>query len=166
VHLVLGLGTNLGDRGAMLVSARERLEATPLRITAASRVYETEPVGPPQPRYLNAALAIETELDPEAVLVRALEVERSLGRERRERWGPRTIDIDLLLADDEHGAVIRASDTLTLPHPHLSDRAFVLAPLLDVRPDLAPRWQPRLGELGGPPEVVLVKGWTSLDRRK
>jgi len=165
MDVVVALGSNLGDRGQHLLDARSRLEQL-ARVVAASHVYETPPVGPPQGEYLNAALLVETSIDPEALLAGCLEIERSLGRVRAERWGPRTIDLDLLWADDEHGARTVSSPTLTLPHPQLSERAFALAPLLDVRPDLEPRFGASLAALGGRPRVVEVKGWTSFRRRK
>jgi 2-amino-4-hydroxy-6-hydroxymethyldihydropteridine diphosphokinase len=165
MDVVVALGTNLGDREAHLVDARARL-AQVLDVVAASEVYETPPLGPPQPDYLNAALLAETPLDPERVLAHCLAIERALGRVRDVRWGPRTIDLDVLWADDDGGPRVVSSPTLTLPHPHLSERAFALAPLLDVRPDLDARFGPALAALGGRPCVVAVKGWTSFRRRK
>jgi 2-amino-4-hydroxy-6-hydroxymethyldihydropteridine diphosphokinase len=165
MDVVVALGTNLGDRAQHLAEARTRLERV-LDVIAASEVYETPPLGPPQPDYLNAALLGETPLDPEDVLAHCLAVERALGRVRDLRWGPRTIDLDLLWADDDGVVRVVSSPTLTLPHPHLSERAFALAPLLDVRPDLADRFTPVLDALGGRPCVVPVKGWTSFRRRK
>lgn len=163
MQVVIALGTNLGDRGAFLRSARAALEADPaLRVLSASPVYETAPVGPPQPHYLNAALLVETALAPEAVLARCLAVERTLGRVRDVRWGPRTIDLDLLWADDGDGVPREVStESLTIPHAHLAERTFALAPLLDVRPDLGPRFEEVLEALGGRPEARAVEGWTS-----
>jgi 2-amino-4-hydroxy-6-hydroxymethyldihydropteridine diphosphokinase len=167
VDVVLALGTNLGDRAAHLLGARALLEAEPaLSVVDASSVYETPPVGPPQPDYLNAALLVRTGLDAEAVLERCLAIERQLGRVRGERWGPRTIDLDLLWAEHDGRVLSIASPTLTLPHPHLAERSFALAPLLDVRPDLAPRFAPILAGLGGAPPRTPVKGWTSALRQK
>lgn len=127
---VIGLGANLGDRRATLVRAAADLE-TVGRLLARSALYETEPVGPPQPRYLNAAVLLRTELDPEALLEALLGIEKTLGRVRRERWGPRAIDLDILWL---HG-VVHASQALTVPHPSLRERPFALRPLLDVAPD-------------------------------
>jgi 2-amino-4-hydroxy-6-hydroxymethyldihydropteridine diphosphokinase len=161
---VIGLGTNLGDRVDHLVRAREALAATPgVRVVAASSIVETDAHGPPQPRYLNAALRIETSLEVEALLEVCLAVERSLGRVRAERWGPRTIDLDILYTD---GLAIR-TDRVEVPHPRLLDRPFALGPLLEVMPELVPRWGPALAAIGGPPPAIAVpvKGWTSLDRR-
>lgn len=97
-------------------------------------MYETEALvlagAPPQPKYLNAAVLLETDLEPEALLDRLLEIERAHGRERREKWGPRTIDLDILWID----GVTHATEKLVVPHPHLRERAFALRPLLDVAP--------------------------------
>jgi 2-amino-4-hydroxy-6-hydroxymethyldihydropteridine diphosphokinase len=134
----LGLGSNLGDRAALLAAAVEALDSPThaLRVSARSSVHETSPVGGPtgQPDFLNQVIAVETTLTPEELLARCLEVEASLGRarEREERWGPRAIDIDVLLYGD---AVVR-SETLTLPHPRLHERAFALAPLCEIAPDV------------------------------
>ncbi len=94
-------------------------------------MYETDPVGPSQPDFLNAAVLLDTSLDALDLLQRVLDIERDHGRERRERWGPRTLDLDLLWSD---GSPIQ-SPGLTLPHPRVVERAFALAPLLDVFPD-------------------------------
>ena len=97
-------------------------------------MYETEALvlagAPPQPKYLNAAVLLETDLEPEALLDRLLEIERAHGRERREKWGPRTIDLDILWID----GVSFATEKLVVLHPHLRERAFALRPLLDVAP--------------------------------
>lgn len=129
----LGLGSNLGDRLTNLQGAVDALQAEPgLRVTASSRVWETTPVGgPPQPDYLNAVLRIETDLSARDLLAIAHRVEARLGRVRKERWGARTIDLDILLYDDEQ---IDEPD-LVVPHPRLGERAFVVLPLLDLEPD-------------------------------
>jgi 2-amino-4-hydroxy-6-hydroxymethyldihydropteridine diphosphokinase len=131
----VGLGSNLGDRSATLIRALELLgERQGIDIVAASSFRETEPVGyVDQPRFLNAAVAIETSLPPAALLAELLEVERELGRTREgPRYGPRTVDLDLLLMEgitvDEPG--------LTVPHPRLHERAFALAPLAELDPSL------------------------------
>jgi 2-amino-4-hydroxy-6-hydroxymethyldihydropteridine diphosphokinase len=166
MQVVIALGSNLGDRTSYLREARAAIASGP-RVLAASRVFETPPVGPPQPDYLNAALLVETSLTPDEVLETCLAIERKLGRMRQERWGPRTIDLDLLWADDGDGIPrIVDTSTLQLPHPHLSERSFALAPLLDVRPDLGSRYGKTLNALGGPPPAVHVEGWTSFDRAK
>ncbi len=129
----LGLGSNQGDRLALLQKAEVRLVATPgIRIIACSSVYETAPVGlTRQPWFLNRVLLIETMLEPHALLDVLQQVEHSLGRTRTVRWGPRTIDIDLLLYDDR----TVASERLSIPHPELSRRRFVLLPLAEIDPD-------------------------------
>lgn len=171
MEVVVALGGNVGDRAATLRAAREALAADPaIAVLDASPVYETEPLTLPgsesQARYLNAALLVETSLDPEVLLERCLDVERQLGRVRRERWGPRTLDLDLLWADEAGVEVRRDSASLTLPHPHLAERSFALAPLLDVRPDLARRYGEALIRAGGRPRRVPVEGWTSSFRRQ
>ena len=125
---IVALGSNLGDRAANLRAAldllRER-DATPLRV---SSVWETPPVPADQPRYLNAVAAVETDLAPEALLAVAKEVERLLGRRPSGRWRPRPIDIDLLFCGDSEVS----TETLTVPHPRIAERAFVLLPLAEV----------------------------------
>ena len=129
----LGLGSNLGDRGANLRGALERLEELgPLRV---SSFRETEPVGiTDQPSFLNAAVELETELSPQDLLARLLAIEGELGRDRsrERRWGPRTIDLDLLLYGDE----VLDEPGLTVPHPRLAERLFVLEPLHELAPGL------------------------------
>jgi 2-amino-4-hydroxy-6-hydroxymethyldihydropteridine diphosphokinase len=129
----LGLGSNLGDRLANLQAAVDALQAEPgLRVTTSSRVWETRPVGgPPQPDYLNAVIRIETDLSARDLLDVARRVEARLGRIRKERWGARTMDVDVLLYDDEE---VDDPD-LVVPHPRMTQRAFVLLPLLDLEPD-------------------------------
>ena len=130
----LALGSNLGDRLAHLQSAVDGLAGSDgVRVVAVSRVYETVPVGgPPQDAYLNAVVAIETERSPHELLALAQDIERDARRVRAERWGPRTLDVDVLLYDD----VRLADPDLTLPHPRMWERGFVLAPLRDVAPAL------------------------------
>jgi len=94
-------------------------------------VYETDPVGPPQPPYLNLVVEVDTGLPPQRLLEALLEIERALGRERKERWGPRTIDLDLLL----YGDWVLEEEGLEVPHPRLHQRAFVLVPLADLIPE-------------------------------
>jgi 2-amino-4-hydroxy-6-hydroxymethyldihydropteridine diphosphokinase len=132
----IGLGSNLGEREATLLEALDRLGAEEgIEVVAVSSLRETDPVGfLDQPRFVNAAAAIETSLPPRELLERLLEVERSLGRNRaREtRWGPRTIDLDLLLYGDEE----IHEPGLTVPHPRLAERPFVLEPLVELDPGL------------------------------
>jgi 2-amino-4-hydroxy-6-hydroxymethyldihydropteridine diphosphokinase len=132
----IGLGSNLGEREATLRAALERLAAgEEIDVVAVSSFRETDPVGKlDQPRFVNAAAALDTGLAPRELLERLLEVERGLGRDRarEERWGPRTIDLDLLLYGDEE----IDEPGLSVPHPRLAERAFVLEPLLDLDPEL------------------------------
>jgi len=130
----LGLGSNLGDRLTNLQGAVDLLQAEPgLRVAASSRVWETVPVGgPPQPDYLNAVIGVETDLSARDLLEVAHRVEARLGRVRKERWGARSIDVDLLLYDGES---IEEAD-LVVPHPRLRERAFVLLPLLELAEDV------------------------------
>ena len=132
----LGLGSNVGDRGANLAAAAAALPAHGVAVEAASSLYETEPVGEilDQPEFLNACLRIETELAPEALLDAAKSVERELGRRPGgPRHGPRPIDIDVLLLGD----VEYDGERLTLPHVEVTSRRFVMVPLLELDPGLA-----------------------------
>lgn len=133
VRCFLGLGTNLGDRLATLQAAVDRLDETSgVRVVRSSRVYETAPVGgPAQPDFLNAVVQVETDLSPRDVLAACLAVEEGLGRVRTERWGPRTIDIDVLT----YGHEAIAEPGLDIPHPRMHERGFVLAPLLELAAD-------------------------------
>ena len=131
----IALGANLGDRAGNIHAALERLGSTAgLRVTKVSRLIENPAVGGPvdSPAFLNGAAEVETSLSPRELLERLLEVEREIGRVRRERWGPRAIDLDLLMFDgwvmDEAG--------LTLPHPLMHARRFVLEPLAEIAPDV------------------------------
>ena len=130
----LGIGSNLGDRLANLQSAVYGLAAAGVAVVAVSRVYETEPVGgPEQPRYLNAVVAVDTELSARELLGIAQDLERAAERVRAERWGPRTLDVDLLLVGEEDVS----EPDLEVPHPRMWERGFVMAPLGDVAPELA-----------------------------
>ena len=130
----VALGSNLGDRRAHLEAAFAALAALPgTTLLARSAIYETPPFGPPgQQEYFNAAAALSTTLGPHALLDALLAIEQSRGRVRRERWGPRTLDLDLLL----HGDTVLRDARLTLPHPAMLSRAFVLTPLCDLAPGL------------------------------
>lgn len=134
----LGIGTNLGDRLAYLQLAVDALAAADgVRVVAASPVYETVPVGgPAQPDYLNAVVAVDTALSPRALLRLANTIEADAERVRTVRWGPRTLDVDVLLVGDEQ---VDEPD-LVVPHPRMRERAFVLVPLAD----LDPAWRARL----------------------
>jgi 2-amino-4-hydroxy-6-hydroxymethyldihydropteridine diphosphokinase len=130
----VGLGSNLGDREATLRRALELLADGEVRVVAVSSLRETEPVGfLDQPPFLNGAAVVETELEPRALLERLLAVERSLGRTRGDgpRYGPRTVDLDLLLYDERE----LAEPGLELPHPRLHERRFALEPLAELAPD-------------------------------
>ncbi|MVO86721.1 2-amino-4-hydroxy-6-hydroxymethyldihydropteridine diphosphokinase [Streptomyces sp. p1417] len=131
---VISLGSNLGNRLETLQGAVDALEDTPgLRVKAVSPVYETEPWGVEpgsQPAYFNAVVVVRTTLPPASLLERAQAVEEAFHRVRDERWGPRTIDVDIVAYAD----VVSDDPVLTLPHPRAHERAFVLAPWHDVEP--------------------------------
>jgi 2-amino-4-hydroxy-6-hydroxymethyldihydropteridine diphosphokinase len=133
VDSFLGLGSNTGDRLATLQRAVELLAGEPgIRVVRSSRVWETEPVGgPDQPEFLNAVVEVDVDMEPIELLAAANRVEATLGRTRNIRWGPRTIDIDILLIDD----LVLKGDRLTVPHPRMHERAFVIMPLLELLPD-------------------------------
>ena len=130
----VGIGSNLGDREGNLRQAIELLSAEDgIDVVAVSEIRETDPVGPvEQGPFLNGAVRIETGLAPRELLERLLAVEGRLGRVRRERWGPRTIDLDLLLYGDD----VVDEPGLTVPHPRLHERRFALEPLSDLAPSL------------------------------
>jgi len=132
VHAVVGLGSNLGDRLALLREAVVRIEALPgARVIGRSRVYETAPVGGvEQGPFFNAAIALEWSSSARDLLRGLLSVEASLGRVRDVRWGPRTVDLDVLWIE---GTIVDEVG-LSVPHPRLVERAFALAPLLEVAP--------------------------------
>ena len=127
---VIALGSNLGNRELNIDSAIAEL-AKIIEITHLSTNHETDPVGgPEQPKYLNAVLIAETHLDPHELLISMLEIENKLGRKREIHWGPRTIDLDLIVVGDE----VVVSDVLVLPHPRAHERKFVLEPWLEIDP--------------------------------
>jgi 2-amino-4-hydroxy-6-hydroxymethyldihydropteridine diphosphokinase len=130
----IGLGANLGDREAAIREALRLLgERDRVRVVAVSGLKETDPVGVvDQPRFLNGAAQLDTELGPRELLDALLEVERALGRVRAERWGPRTIDLDLLV----YGDVELEEPGLAVPHPRLHERRFALEPLAELAPGL------------------------------
>ncbi|MGO9975705.1 MAG: 2-amino-4-hydroxy-6-hydroxymethyldihydropteridine diphosphokinase [Solirubrobacteraceae bacterium] len=133
----LGLGSNIGDRRAHLQAAVTGLAAEDVRVLASSSVYETEPVGLvlDQPEFLNACVEIETAHTPEQLLDACKSVERAVGRTAGLRHGPRVIDVDVLLL----GEIELRGARLTLPHPELASRRFVLVPLLELDPELTLR---------------------------
>jgi 2-amino-4-hydroxy-6-hydroxymethyldihydropteridine diphosphokinase len=132
----IGIGSNLGPRHATIHAGVRALGNVPgIRVVRLSSIIETDPVGPPgQGPYLNAAAELETTLDPHALLDAMLKVERAHGRDRSagERWGPRTLDLDLLIYDD----LALDEPGLTLPHPRMHERPFVLRPLAEIAPGL------------------------------
>jgi 2-amino-4-hydroxy-6-hydroxymethyldihydropteridine diphosphokinase len=131
----IALGSNLGYREKNITAALNALETTrEVQIVKVSGLYETDPVGGPreQPKFINAAAQVRTTLGPERLLAVCTRIEDLLGRTREVRWGPRTIDLDILIYDQE----IRADPDLTLPHPSMHERRFVLQPLAEIAPDL------------------------------
>lgn len=143
----LALGSNIGDKAGHLRQAVARIAALPeTRVIARSSIYRTPPWGKlDQDWFANAVIAVETGLEPAPLLEACLAIEAAMGRERRERWGPRVIDIDLLI----HGTARLESAKLTLPHPAMTERAFVLVPLAEIAPDLAIRGRPVAEILAG-----------------
>ena len=132
----LALGSNLGERESHLDQARRRLQDHGARLLRASTVVESEPFGvPDQPRYLNQVLEAEWEGSPRELLTIAKQVEGEVGRTPSFRWGPREIDVDILLFGDER----LAEPDLVIPHPGLKDRPFLLEPLAELRPDIMER---------------------------
>jgi len=128
----IALGSNLGNSPQILGQAVDSLAKTPgIHLLAQSHWYQTKAVGPPQPDYLNGCVTLQTELEPHLLLKTLLAIEQQFGRERRERWGPRTLDLDLLLFDD----LILNNPDLQIPHPRMNERAFVLVPLAEIAPD-------------------------------
>jgi 2-amino-4-hydroxy-6-hydroxymethyldihydropteridine diphosphokinase len=139
-RVAIALGSNLGDSRSIIGSALQTLAETPgITLSAHSHYYQTKAVGPPQPDYINVCALFSTALDPQALMHTLLDIEAKFGRVRREHWGPRLLDLDLLLFDD---LIINQPD-LQIPHPHMRERAFVLVPLAEI----APNWiEPISGE--------------------
>ena len=135
----LGLGSNLGDRRAIL---RDAVAALGAEVRAVSDVFETDPVGgPDQGRFLNLVVQLETDRTPTELLERCHELEAAAHRVRQERWGPRTLDVDVLWID---GITLDTPD-LQVPHPRMFERRFVLAPLAELAPELVPEgWEDRV----------------------
>lgn len=145
-EVYLGLGSNLGNRIAHLAGARDAIAKKAGEIRAASSIYDTAPWGPvPQDNYLNQVISISTALLPRALLDILHEIERADGRDRQNevRYGPRPLDLDILMYSDQKVD----EDGLTIPHPRITERAFVLVPLAEIAPDLA---------IGGAPLRELV----------
>ncbi len=132
VRAAIALGSNLGDSYAILDAAVQTLAQTPgVVLQAQSHWYQTVAVGPPQPDYLNGAALLEVLLSPLDLLTVLLTIEAKFGRVRRQHWGPRSLDLDLLLYDD----IIFKTPTLQVPHPRMAERAFVLVPLAEIATD-------------------------------
>ena len=143
----IGLGSNLGRRKKNITAALNALETTrAIEVVRVSSLFETEPVGEQedQPKFINGVAHLKTTLSPERLLSVCLNIEETLGRKREIRWGPRTIDLDLLI----YGQEIRATPELTLPHPLMHERRFVLEPLAEIAPTLThPVLERTMGEL-------------------
>lgn len=130
-HLFLSLGGNLGNTREIFEGAYPLIEKKIGKISVYSSIYQTEAWGPiPQADFLNQVLLVSTELKPEACLTVLLEIEREFARERKERWGPRTLDLDILFYED----VILAESDLSIPHPRIAERKFILTPLAEIAP--------------------------------
>jgi 2-amino-4-hydroxy-6-hydroxymethyldihydropteridine diphosphokinase len=128
----IALGSNLGNSLEILENAIASLAEIPgIRLNRKSSWYRTKAVGPPQPDYINGCVILEVEMAPELLLVTLLKIENDFGRVRQERWGARTLDLDILLYADR----IIDLPTLKIPHPRMCDRAFVLVPLNEIAPD-------------------------------
>ena len=130
----VGLGSNLGNRRENLVNAINRIGAnTGIQVKDKSGFFETAPVGgPPQPDYVNCAIELETEIEPQTLLKEFNKIERELGRKPGVRWGPRIVDLDILLYGDK----IVNDHNLKIPHERMHERTFVLEPLCDISPDI------------------------------
>lgn len=140
VKTAIALGSNLGDRLTLLRHALAEMKKEGFLVTAASRVWETAPWGvTEQPRFLNMCVIAESTLEPEAMLCSLKAIEARMGRKKAGRWGPRAIDLDIILAGDK---IIDVQD-LKIPHPYMQERAFVLVPLAEIAPEMI---NPRLGK--------------------
>ena len=153
VQAYLGLGSNIGDRKQQLLKAIDLIgNIKGIKVTKQSSIYETAPIGyTDQPNFLNLCLEIETELSPQQLLKHCLDIEQQLHRVREIRWGPRTLDIDILLYSDN----IIETDNLSIPHPRMQERAFVLIPLNDIASDKKdPRLNQKIRDLVFPDDTV------------
>jgi len=129
----IGIGSNLGNRQKNCLRAIELLQKKDIIVTKRSSLYETEPWGvKDQPRFINMAVEIDTSLEPKELLKILKNIEKELGREKSSKWGPRIIDLDILLFDD----IILNKDNLKIPHPLMHERDFVLRPLCEIAPDI------------------------------
>jgi 2-amino-4-hydroxy-6-hydroxymethyldihydropteridine diphosphokinase len=158
VTAYIGLGSNLDDPESQVRRAcAELAQIADSRLVAVSPLYRSEPLGPPgQPDYINAVARLATTLSPERLLDALQAIEQAHGRVRKERWGARTLDLDVLL----YGEQVIDSARLTVPHPHMSGRAFVLYPLADIAPELV---VPGLGPLVGLLAACPAEGLERLD---
>lgn len=145
IKVAIALGSNLGNSSEIISQTLQVLQATKgINCLHCSSLYQTVPVGPPQPDYLNACVTLEVDLSPLALLDTLLAIESQFGRVRKERWQARTLDLDLIL----YGDLILDTPRLTIPHPRMSDRAFVLVPLAEIAADgIDPITQKTIGQL-------------------
>jgi 2-amino-4-hydroxy-6-hydroxymethyldihydropteridine diphosphokinase len=160
INVFLGLGSNSGNRIANVVSAAEMIHKNVGKIAKKSKLYETQPWGnTAQDNFINQVLMINTTLDPRDLLMELTKIERALGREKKEKWGPRTIDVDILF----YGKRVVRDKGLEIPHPELHKRAFVLAPMMEI----AAEWEHPLlkktidvlyMDCGDDSEVVMLEG--------
>lgn len=158
MRVYLALGSNLADPLHQVRSALDALAAIPQsRLIACSSLYRTPPYGPPdQPDYLNAAVALDTELSPEALLDHTQRIELEQGRVRKDhRWGPRTLDLDIML----FGNLTLATTRLTVPHYDMHNRAFMLLPLREIAPDLCLPDGTRIADLLAPLDSSVIRPW-------
>ncbi|PRD12731.1 2-amino-4-hydroxy-6-hydroxymethyldihydropteridine diphosphokinase [Pantoea coffeiphila] len=158
MRVYLALGSNLADPLHQVQSALDALAAIPQsRLIACSSLYRTPPYGPPdQPDYLNAAVALDTELSPEALLDHTQRIELEQGRVRKDhRWGPRTLDLDIMLFGD----LTLATTRLTVPHYDMHNRAFMLLPLREIAPDLCLPDGTRIADLLAPLDSSAIRPW-------
>lgn len=145
-RVFLGLGSNLGDRVKTIRKAKEMISSIPgVSVSSSSSLYETEPVGiSDQPMFINAVLEVETDLSPKELFSKLKDIEAKLGRTKTIRWGPRVIDIDILL----YGKRIIEGKDLTIPHPEMAKRGFVLVPLCEITPEVRhPKLEKTIREL-------------------
>nr|WP_314421089.1 2-amino-4-hydroxy-6-hydroxymethyldihydropteridine diphosphokinase [uncultured Erwinia sp.] len=157
-RVYLALGSNLADPLHQVQSALDALAAIPQsRLIACSSLYRTPPYGPPdQPDYLNAAVALETELSPDALLDHTQRIELEQGRVRKDhRWGPRTLDLDIMLFGD----LTLATPRLTVPHYDMHNRAFMLLPLREIAPGLCLPNGTRIADLLAPLDSTAIRPW-------
>ncbi|HBV86561.1 MAG TPA: 2-amino-4-hydroxy-6-hydroxymethyldihydropteridine diphosphokinase [Desulfosporosinus sp.] len=153
MRVFIGLGSNLGDRAYYLREAISALESPTTRVKAESGIYETEPWGGiDQPLFWNQVIEVDTSLEPRDLLHVCQKIELELGRERKVHWGPRTIDIDLLIYDNR----VSETEELRLPHPYLEERAFVIAPLREIAPELVLPSGRSINEVSGEGKVHLL----------